>query len=710
MKPQRLYLFKIVLCLTMSFLSSTLADADTTKNSWVKNGTPNAVIVTADKPFPIAQYAAQELAYHVKLATGAQLAVTTESEVGDNPLTRIYIGKTEQAGRAQLGVDTLPAEHCLIRSVDGHLFIAGNDGPGDALDSGNIHSGTLWGVYEVLERTLNVRWLWPGEAGIIIDKKVNLDVAATNEILKPHFVSRIVHTYVPLSQGKPVIYYTNRTGQETGLAFSSTAVQEKFLMDQHAFLRRHRVGASQDPNYSVGHSFSNWWKEYGQTHPEWFQLLPIAEGEFAGMPQQTRAKRAHGRPQNTWQGRRGPDDLGAGSIVSMCVSNREFHREIIRRWQEERAKNPTAPVQLGENDIWGLCVCDECVKLDAPQKTEAEVAQLPGSVPGLYQPFDAGRRYAWFYNEVHKLAAEIDPNVKVLGYIYLNYFVAPQDIELNPNIILTYVPWGGFYYPRDPREQVWLEDQWVQWRNLGATLLYRPNYVLDGGSMPLNYTHQMMDQFDFFIKHGAIGTSFDARVGQWSAQGATMYALLRKHTQPDKTPGQLLQEYYTAFGPAAQAIKAYFDFWEAHTTINGPNIPQIMERNVSNNLLTYARATHELYPVEAIDKAQQILDIAKATVEGQEEYARRVEYIQLGLTHARKSRDISALFADKNATLQQRQAAFGDIAAFRRATEHLNIANYAVSADEELRSFSKFYDFSIKPDVTIMPADTVMKP
>lgn len=679
--------------------------------SWIQDNKPLAIIVVADQAFPIARYAAEELNLHIKLATGVALPIVTESAAAKTASPKIYIGKTAAALRQKIELSKLAAESCVIKSIGNDFYIAGNDGPGDALEMENIHSGTLWGVYEILERELQALWLWPGAKGIVVPAKTALRVPPYSETIKPKLGSRVVRTYVPWNEGKPVIYYATRFGQESGLAYSSEAKLKEYLTDQQVFLRRHRLGMSQNPNYSVGHSFSEWWTEYGQKHPEWFQLIPAARGEFANLTQQERARVAYGRPQKSWEGKRGPDDAGVPSLVSMCVSNRELHKEIIRRWQEKRAKNPglEIPVEVGENDIWALCICDECVKLDAPQRSAAQIKAMPGSVPGLHFPFDAGRRYAWFYNEIYKLAAKVDLKAKVTGYIYLNYFVAPTDITLNKNVILNFVPWGGFYYPRDPREQAWLEDQWMQWRRSGATLFYRPNYILDGGSMPINYATQMIDQMDFFFKNGCIGTDFDARVGQWSAQGATMYALLRKQKDTDKSAGQLLQEYYNAFGPASRFVKAYFDFWEAHTTVNSVLLPDVMERNRATNLLTYARAAQELYPQSAFDKAAEILKAAETSVTGDNVLTGRVRYLQLGLTHANKARNVSAIFADKSATIAEQRAALRDLALFRQSTEDLDVANYSQSAADELRSFSDRYDFKTKFDVTVMPADTPMK-
>ena len=45
----------------------------------VTDGRAVATVVIADEPLPVVQFAAEELVYHVKRATGAELAVVAES-------------------------------------------------------------------------------------------------------------------------------------------------------------------------------------------------------------------------------------------------------------------------------------------------------------------------------------------------------------------------------------------------------------------------------------------------------------------------------------------------------------------------------------------------------------------------------------------------------------------------------------------------------
>ena len=63
----------------------------------VRDGKPCVVVVTADKPSPVAAYAAQELVEHVKKATGQVLPVAVESAIPAGYECRVFIGACDAA-------------------------------------------------------------------------------------------------------------------------------------------------------------------------------------------------------------------------------------------------------------------------------------------------------------------------------------------------------------------------------------------------------------------------------------------------------------------------------------------------------------------------------------------------------------------------------------------------------------------------------------
>src|SRR5262249_19594131 len=173
------------------------------------------------------------------------------------------------------------------------------------------------------------------------------------------------------------------------------AAQERYLHEQQVFLRRHRMGRSLTLSY--GHAFTDWWERYGKAHPEWFQLLE--------------------------NGHRGPRK--AGARFSMCVSSPGLQQQIVALWKQTRARKPQAfpLINACDNDILGLCACAACRAWDGAPPPDFTEFYAPGSkVAGSRFVTD---RYARFWLGVQQLAAKEDPDATVLGYAYMNYFMAP---------------------------------------------------------------------------------------------------------------------------------------------------------------------------------------------------------------------------------------------------------------------------------------------
>ena len=140
----------------------------------------------------------------------------------------------------------------MLRTVGNNLFIVGHDGPGDPLDLNNQWSGTLWGVYEVLEREWGIHWLWPGELGTSVPHTTRAVVEKLDERIAPRFVHRSLRPYT--------------SGNDARLGFTADGLR-RYKEAERVFLRRQRMGRSDDPRPYTAHSFTGWWKQYGAQHP-----------------------------------------------------------------------------------------------------------------------------------------------------------------------------------------------------------------------------------------------------------------------------------------------------------------------------------------------------------------------------------------------------------------------------------------------------------
>ncbi len=620
--------------LTIAILALFAIAAASADVPLVTDGQARAVIVLPTEPLPVVRYAADELVYHIERATGVTLPVASE---GDLPQAEayVYLGATQAAAAAGIDVAELGWEETVLRSEGNRLFVIGQDEDGDPL-AHDTNAGTLWGVYELIERELGVVWMWPGELGTHVPAVDEVVIGDLDERLEPWLLQRNVRHGI-ISRGEP------KTPRFTD------AGRAAYAKDQNVFLRRHRMGRNHPLSY--GHAFNAWWDNYGDEHPEWFQLV---------------------------NGQRGPRTPGAR--FSMCVSDPGFHERIIANWLEARAANPDTVfnVNVCENDIQGLCECETCTSWDGPQ---------PESINPRFGPRVVSDRYAKFWRIVCDKAIEHDQDAIVMAYAYVNYAPAPSEgIELPPNMLIGSVP--DIFFPRTEAEQAWTLEQWDGWARTGATLFLRPNYTLHGYCMPHIFAHQFAEEFQHEAEHGMRATDFDSLNGQWSTQGTNLYALMRLHTQPQQDIDEMLGEYYSGFGPAADAVKNYFDYFEAHVTALRDQ-PEYAETNSLVNWTQYAASAHRIFPDEVLDEGEAMLDRAAAATAGHSPYAERVEFLQLGLQHARLCADTASLIAGEDEAVSpfgvhRKLKELGD---FRREHEGSNFSNLHFAAYIEQRSW-----------------------
>lgn len=156
---------KHTLTLLTGLLFAPLATADITL---IRDGQPQVVIIVPDGLYKHVQkpaeqltsdgvsvpLAAVELADYLGKIGGTRPQIATETQKGIPEGPRIFVGP------CQASADLAPKpEEIVVVTRDGHLHLCGGDsGPG-----GMACRGTLFAVYDLLERDLGVRWLGLGD-------------------------------------------------------------------------------------------------------------------------------------------------------------------------------------------------------------------------------------------------------------------------------------------------------------------------------------------------------------------------------------------------------------------------------------------------------------------------------------------------------------------------------------------------------------------
>ncbi len=582
--------------------------------SLVKGGEARSVVVIADDATKTARYASSELVRFVEKATGIRLETTPESTAPEEVHTRVYIGRTKSCANQGIDLERLPREAFIMRSVGNDLFIAGYEDGGDPLDQDNPNAGTLFGVYEFLENVLNVKWLWPGELGTYVPKTDTVEISAINKLVSPAFQYRGFYWW----RTRSMLRGKKMEEEDTRFGFSQD-VSINYAKELEVYLRRHRMGG-QDVKPPSGHAFSGWWKRYGKEHPEWFALRR--------------------------DGIRGDADPDA-EHVDICVTNEELQDFIVGQWDGKSC------LLLGPVDRPGRCICEKCLSWDAPQPENPPffAKYVYGGDPRAKDVFGGvtSDRYARFWRVIQEKARKKNPDVLVSGsFIYENGFPAPvNDIKLNKNIYAEFVQWQDpylRYFPMPDEAYDWISEQYMGWKKTGMRISYRPNYLHDGCTMPHFETKQSGEFFKFVYKNGSEGAVFDTLTGQWAVQGPRLYMHMRLFNNPELELDEIRDEYYSAFGPAANHVKQYFEYWEDYAFKNITHFVDLFEDPRRYN--TYVKKVHKAFPLEVLDKASEMLKDAmrEARRDPLTEFAERVGFLQTGLEHAKLVVKLAAIF------------------------------------------------------------------
>ena len=576
----------------------------------------------------VEQTAAEELAEHWQKATGEYAAIVTNA-TGTTQWT-FRLGRA-----ARLDLDGLTKNDTRIRISANEIDIAGIDGD-SAKMSPKVPSGTLFGVYSFLERELGVRWLWPGELGTICPKCSDVVLAPKEWTVR----------YMAFSEWRA----PHQIGSP-GWADKETA--RRFYNDQDIWLRRHRF--SKCDSLEKGHAFTKWFGEYGKEHSEWFNELP--DGTRRSDPLYS-----YGRPE----------------FISLCVSNRELAKEIVRRWAES---NEGDVINGNENDTAGKCCCANCLAADKTgcdkgRRTRAAEAFAAKSNNWFRALGSLSTRYAAFYAALLAEGRKVRPDCRVIAGVYANYSKPPVNGTcLGRNVVLRYCP--PVMYPWTDEKVNLFKSYWQGWAETGASLMMRPNFTLDGHNFPLMYYRHYVDCYDFVRAHGLSAVDMDSLMGVYGANGLTTYVIAAKNSRPDATLAALEDEYFAAFGSAAPVVRdvcAMFAKASDGGFASG-NPYDTIEGGKYSEFILFA---HCIFPPELLKSAGAKIKAAMSA-ERDPVVARRLRFVLTGLGDALLVLKTQRGFVDyqKNNVRKAFASAYRELIDFRRRNEGLGYLNMA---------------------------------
>jgi hypothetical protein len=505
----------------------------------------SAKIVLPPRADKIKRFAAEELQYHLQLVTDKKLPIVSNSPQSGYCF---YVGIPDPSDDKKLKKEearwTVGPQAAYIWGDD-----KDNNRYEDDFKNFSISvNGTLYAVYDFLNKVLKIRHLEPGIDGIAFEKKKTLPLPAGKGNWRSPFEFRGIRN------GLNWAYYQKTLEPKICPEFKIS--EEDFnqrLYETKLWLLRMRQGKRELIPY--GHAFTHWWAMYHKTHPEYFAL-------FNG-------KRAPVYNRPTW--------------IKLCLSNPAVTDRIFQNWLAAYKKAPqnSKIINLCLNDGGCYCECAKCKAL-GPMSD----------------------RLAYLTNVILNKATKIDPEVRCTIYAYGDYVVAPRKVKVHSHTIVGFVP---VFLNLEV-----VENNYKGWYNMGAQALFlRPNTFHINIGLPMGYEKEVFKSFQLGVKYGVIGTDYDSLQNFWSANGIAPYILSRAFIDPSKSFDYWEDEYCSAYGDAAKIVKEYFQYirrtiWEGRSLQDKrvTNYNGVLRRNIVPRM-------KELFKISDYVNAGKILEKAK---------------------------------------------------------------------------------------------------
>ena len=399
------------------------------------------------------------------------------------------------------------------RRVGNVIYLWGDDSGGSKSYPGR--PGTLFAVYGFLEEVFGIRWVSPGDEGIVFRQTAKVEIPddwswTYCPPLKMGHIRAKFNGH-PWFYGKPPKDIPAGPKENKYLPTAMRVTPEESLENSKQYwlctLRmRHQ---DRDPP-KMGHAFRKWNRRFIDSHPEY---LALDEG-----------------------GNRGTRDFGGrrDGYMKLCVSNDAVVDQIVADWNAEgRPKY----LNVCPNDSAGYCVCEKCRALDCP---------LPADRPNEHMT----DRYVNFWNRIAAKAVALRPDVKLCAYAYGHYRLPPrrEKIAFPDNMIFGMVPT--------------IEDDNAAmiagWKRVGMRhFTLRPNYLCYYGALPRGLERELVENFSMNRNAGMIGCDYDNNIRGCVTEFET-YAVARVIANPEISFETVEREYLSQFGAAADVMREYF--------------------------------------------------------------------------------------------------------------------------------------------------------
>jgi hypothetical protein len=492
------------------------------------------------------KFAANEMARYISKISGFDIKIETDDcDMSEN---MILIGGPERNAKTAVYISSADfecevsgTEGFMIRSFEGNaLLLAGSN-----KDPDGYERGTIYAVYEFLERFLGCSFVAYGKKGTKLGEYIpKTAYLETGEILYVKSESDIKYRaaivqFDGYAHEKPnADAYHDLVGNLIDWMAKNRINRILFMLSTYELIK---TGGMLDDirkrgiELTVGHHDSGMFflppegnerfkEKYYETHPEYFRLQEDGTRFF---------------PADKWKGQLVYDMRNQGAI-------RQFADNIIS-WIEENPYVDTVTIWPNDGDD-PQCVCDDC--RDHSKMTN----------------------YSYFVNEIAKLVNKRYSNIKLDMIVYLDLWEPPEDIGIGSGVVVEVATWGPNYilrpfgrHDRTGLTRTGVEDNAIAWSKKAGKIAYYDYYMTNFSSNQVYcpMANEIIEIYESLKEKGyciGSGTQMEA-YNIWNYL-FNFYVHGRKAYDTSLTFDDLAERFIRIFGKGGRCIYEYLDHVE----------------------------------------------------------------------------------------------------------------------------------------------------
>jgi len=465
----------------------------------VAQGKAVAVIAAMPPRVRKADLLIQQMQEAIEAATGARLEIVRDRIPADRPA--IVVGDCEASRAAGLDAAALPIEGFVVKTAPNRVFIVGST---QELPVGH-NDGVAWGVADLLERLVGVRWYWPTpHGGRWVRRSPTLAIAPAHYQDAPHFRMR---TCWPPYAGGP----DNRTFFHPLLACLRSASSWPHQLTVH------------QPNW-------NQVPDYVQNRPEIFQRRPDGTRNLHML--------CYGNPKT----------------LATFLENIEAYYDRGLRNDKRVTFFRGDTITVSPQDAGIACHCDHCKALMRPEAGQwGSASQLVGQ----------------FVRKLAEQVKQRWPDKTILYLPYLNYTLAPEGIEFPDNVEVQLCGMPGVAMYKEPALAAQFQANIDRWAELTGRRVQTWDYSCwpaESTRAWYQYSHVLADYYRR-NRDKLVGSFINGSGPEWWRHHISMYVWLKLLWNPNVDVDAILAGYVErmygpAAGPMRELLALQHDSWE----------------------------------------------------------------------------------------------------------------------------------------------------